>query len=105
MFKEKMKMRKQGKVILWPVYFDRSRTKKEGRRVPKSLAVPNPRLKELQMAAEMLGLKPEVKADAAHPAIPWLKTGRLWVRKDKSKMNTLIRVADELARVRQLEKK
>lgn len=98
-------MRKQSKVLLWPVYFDRSRTKKEGRKIPKSIAVPNPRLKELQMAAENLELKPDVKADAAHPATPWLKTGRLWVRKGKSKMSTLIRVAEELARVRQLEKK
>lgn len=98
-------MRKQDKVMLWPVYFDRSRTKKEGRRVPKNIAVPNPRLKELHVAAEHLGLKPDVKADAAHPATPWLKTGRLWVQKDKSKTSTLIKVADELVRVRQLEKK
>jgi len=98
-------MRKQDKVMLWPVYFDRSRTKKEGRKVPKSIAVPNPRLKELRIAAEHLGLKPDAETDAAHPAIPWLKTGRLWVRKDKSKTSTLIKVADELVRVRQLEKK
>ncbi len=98
-------MRKQDKIVVWPVYFDRSRTRKEGRRVPNSIALSNPRLNELQKAAEHLGLKPKVEADTAHPAIPWSKTGRLWVRKDKAKMQTLIKISRELAKIRQLEKK
>jgi signal recognition particle subunit SRP19 len=42
---------------VYPVYFDASRTVKEGRRVPLSLAVPNPMAKELAEAAASLGIQ------------------------------------------------
>jgi signal recognition particle subunit SRP19 len=94
-------MRKQKKTILWPVYFDVSKTKKEGRRVPKSFAIPNPTLAELQKAAESLGLKPEINVEAVHPAAPWRKTGRILVEKSGTKMQTLTKVAKRLLTIRQ----
>ena len=42
---------------VYPVYFDASRTLKEGRRVPLSLAVQNPMAKELAEAAASLGIQ------------------------------------------------
>lgn len=98
-------MRKQENVVLWPVYFDNSKTRREGRKVPKNVAVSNPRLKELHKAAEVLGFSVKLEVDAAHPAIPWMKTGRMWVKKDKSKMKTIARIAKELLKIRQKEKK
>lgn len=98
-------MRKQKKIILWPVHFDSSKTRKEGRRVPKSVAVPKPNLAELQRAAEHLGLKPEADVNAAHPSIPWRKTGRIWVQKRGTKMQTLMKIAKEIVTIRQQTKK
>lgn len=98
-------MRKQEKIILWPVYFDNSKTRREGRKVPKSVSVPNPRLKELQEAAETLRFKVILEAEAAHPAIPWIKTGRLLIKKEKSKIKTINRIAKELVKIRQTQKK
>jgi len=94
-------VQKQKKVILWPVYFDSSKTRKEGRRVPKNIAVPNPNLAEIQKAAEHLELKPEVETNATYPAIHWRKTGRIMVQKRETKMRTLMKMAKEIAAIRQ----
>ena len=34
--------------IIWPVYFDINKTRKEGRRVPKSQAVLSPKIAEVK---------------------------------------------------------
>lgn len=98
-------MRKQRKIVLWPVYFDSSKTRKEGRKVPKNIAVPNPNLSEIQKAAEHLGMKPEVETNAAYPAIHWRKTGRILVQKRETKMQTLMKMAKEIVVIRQQTKK
>lgn len=105
MFKEGKTVRKQKKTIIWPVYFDSSKTRREGRKIPKNVTVPNPNLAELQKAAEQLGLKPEPEADVAHPAIPWRKTGRLWIQLKGAKIPTLLKIAKEIVSMRQQAKK
>ncbi|MFB0501675.1 MAG: signal recognition particle subunit SRP19/SEC65 family protein [Candidatus Bathyarchaeia archaeon] len=93
-------MRKKDKFVLWPVYFDSTKTRLKGRRVPKSLATPTPKLKELQKAVEQAGLKPEVVMDVGHPSSPWQKTGVIVVPKKDSKTQILRRVAAELSKAR-----
>lgn len=93
-------MRKQKKTVLWPVYLDSSRTRKQGRRVPKSVAVSNPNVDELKGAIETLGLEPEVEIGRAHPATPWQKTGRIWLVSDGAKGQTLMKIAREVALAR-----
>lgn len=93
-------MRKQDKAIVWPVYFDQAKTRKEGRRVPKSLAVQSPRITEITEAAANLGLKHEVAAEAGYPKTPWAKTGMLLVEKKGSKEQTIKKIAKQLLKVR-----
>lgn len=93
-------MRKQNKIILWSVYFDVNKSRTEGRRVPKNLAISSPKIDELQRAAKRLGLKPEVVPDAAHPSYPRLKTGLIAVPKTESKDKTLKKFAKELSKLR-----
>jgi signal recognition particle subunit SRP19 len=93
-------MRKHNKIILWPVYFDTTKTRTEGRRVPKKLAVSAPKLEELQTAAKQSGLQPEVVSNAAHPSCPWRKTGLLAVPKKEPKNETLKKVAENLSKLR-----
>ena len=45
-------MRKLDKAIIWPLYFDVNKTRKEGRRVSKALAVSSPKIAELKEAGE-----------------------------------------------------
>ena len=93
-------MRKQNKIILWAVYFDVNKSRTDGRRVPKNLAVSSPKIEELQRAAKRLDLQPEIVPDAAHPSFPWLKTGLIVVPKTESKDKTVKKVAKQLSDLR-----
>ncbi len=86
-------MRKSDKVILWPVYFDSTKARSEGRRVPKKLAVSAPNLDEIRKAAESLGFQPEIVPDAAYPHMPWQKTGFIIVSKKESKVKIIRGIA------------
>jgi signal recognition particle subunit SRP19 len=93
-------MRKQDKIIIWPAYFDQTKTRKEGRRVSKDLAVPSPKILELQEAAQKTGLKFEAVADKGYPKTPWMKTGMLLVEKKGSKEQVISRIAKQLLKAR-----
>ena len=93
-------MRKQDKAIIWPAYFDQTKTRKEGRRVPKSLAVQYPKIVEVKMAVERLGLKHEFAPEAGYPKTPWVKTGMIMVQKKGSKEQVIRKIANQLLKVR-----
>jgi signal recognition particle subunit SRP19 len=93
-------MRKQDNVIIWPAYFDQSKTRKDGRRVAKSLAVQHPKIDEVTLAVEKLGLAHEVASESGYPKMPWVKTGMILVEKKGSKEQVIRRIADQLSKVR-----
>lgn len=93
-------MRKQDKVVLWPAYFDSTKTRGEGRKIPKSLAVPSPKISELKEAVEKLGLEHELVPEAVYPKTPWLKTGMLLVAKKESKNQMIKRITRQLQKIR-----
>jgi signal recognition particle subunit SRP19 len=93
-------MRKQEKVMIWPAYFDQARTRNEGRRVQKSLAVPSPKLLEIQEAAQKTGVEFEMVPDKGYSKTPWLKTGLLLVEKKGSKEQVINRIAKQLLKAR-----
>lgn len=93
-------MRKRDKIVLWPVYFDSTKTRLEGRKVPKRLATPAPKLDAIQKAIEQTGLQPKVVPDAARPNAPWQKTGFIITTKKGPKTQTIYKVAKELQRLR-----
>jgi signal recognition particle subunit SRP19 len=93
-------MRKQQKVMIWPAYFDQARTRNQGRRVPKSLAVSSPKILEIQEAAQKTGVEFEVVLDKGYSKTPWLETGLLLVEKKDSKEQVINRIAKQLLKVR-----
>lgn len=93
-------MRKQDRIVIWPAYLDSSRTRSDGRRVPKSLAMPSPRISEMKEAVEKLGLHYEIMMDAGYPKTPWLKTGMLLVKKKRTKNQTIKKIAEQLLKIR-----
>ncbi|KAI0970978.1 signal recognition particle, SRP19 subunit [Xylaria arbuscula] len=64
--------------MLYPVYFDATRTRGEGRRVPASLAVKNPLAREIANACAALRLSPVFEAHRTHPK-DWANPGRVRV--------------------------
>jgi len=93
-------MRKLDKAIIWPIYFDAAKTRKEGRRVPKSIAVQSPRITEVKEAVDKLGLKNEVNLDAHFPKTPWSKTGMLLVEKREAKEKIIQKIGKQLIKIK-----
>jgi signal recognition particle subunit SRP19 len=93
-------MRKLDKIIVWPTYFDSAKTRRQGRRVSKSLAVLSPKTSELKEAADKLGLICVLNPDVAFPRMPWSKSGIILVQKMQSKEATMREMAKQLLKIR-----
>jgi signal recognition particle subunit SRP19 len=93
-------MRKSERVILWPSYFDINKTRSEGRKVSRSLAIERPTLDELAKAVAMLGIPFDADKSAAYPRSWWEKAGRVFVRKAANKGKLIVSVAKNLRKVR-----
>jgi signal recognition particle subunit SRP19 len=93
-------MRKLDKAIIWPIYFDSSRTRKEGRRVPKNIAVQSPKIAEVKEAADKLGLNNELKPEARFPKTHWAKSGMLLVEKNEAKEKIIQKLAKQLVKIK-----
>jgi signal recognition particle subunit SRP19 len=63
---------------LYPIYFDKAKTRAEGRRVGRELAVENPLAREMADAAANLGLRTVFEPDKTHPK-DWSNPGRVRV--------------------------
>ncbi|KAI1927442.1 signal recognition particle subunit [Ophidiomyces ophidiicola] len=63
---------------VYPVYFDQTRSRAEGRKVGKKLAVANPLARDILDAVQMLGLEVGFEADKLHPK-DWANPGRVRV--------------------------
>lgn len=74
-----MPSKKEGFIVLYPEYFDRNITRREGRKVPKGSAVSNPDLKMLSNAARKLGFKHTVDDNHHFPARWFEKRGRILI--------------------------
>ena len=66
--------------VLWPEYFDSSRTRAEGRRVAKHLAIPEPQMSMIIKAVEKLGLEWKLEEGKAYPGAWWNKQGSCLLR-------------------------
>lgn len=93
-------MRKKDKVVLWPLYFDSTKSRIEGRKVSKGAAIPSPKLDEIRKAVEQLGFQCEIVSDASHPKLSWQRSGMLVVSKVGSKAQMIRRIGRELLGIR-----
>jgi len=93
-------MRKLNKFIIWPIYFDQAKTRKEGRRVSKNQAVISPKIAELKEAADKLRLQSEVNLEAHFPKTHWLKSGMLLIEKRESKEEMIKEIAKQLSKIK-----
>jgi len=95
-------LRKRNIFIVYPEYFDSKLTRREGRRVPLNLAVPNPMIDELASVARKLGWQVSVEKEVAYPRCWWNKKGRLIVEKyGMKKGKAIFTMARSLKRLRE----
>ena len=63
-------------------------------------AVQHPKIAEVKMAVERLGLKHELASEAGYPKVPWRKTGVIMVERKGSKEQVIRRIAKQLLKMR-----
>ena len=85
------KEHKGKRVVLYPAYFDSRLSRSRGRRVPRELAVKDPRPEEIAAAARSLGLEAYVEP-GKYPRVWWVWNERIIVEKkyNKSKLIKII---------------
>ena len=89
-------MRKSDCTVLWPVYFDSTKTRSEGRRISKKLGIVAPTLNMIEKALTSLNLNYDSITDASHPHYPWKKTGMIIVKKRRDRNRLMKDIAKEL---------
>ena len=97
-------MRNRDKFLFWTVYFDAAKSRSKGRRIPRSMGVPHPKVQEVAEAAKRLGLEYEVKPEAAHPTSPSEHVGFITTRKEGKKTTVMKSIAREIKTFHESEK-
>lgn len=77
-------------IVLWPEYFDKNRSRSEGRRLPVELCVDKPDLDIIAKGAMILDLDYKIFEDAAYPANWTAHAGCVRVEKGKIKKTALL---------------
>jgi signal recognition particle subunit SRP19 len=91
-----MVSRDDEKYVIWPIYFDKSISRLNGRKVSKKYAVEKPNIENIANAAKSLGLHPILEKSASHPSHPFKKDGRILVDKKETKSKILLQIAKHL---------
>lgn len=91
-----MRRRERRAVILYPVYFDREKSRSEGRRIPLHLAVEKPSTELMAKAATELGYEIEVEPERKHPRAWFEYSGRIAVFTEERKGEVLRKIAERM---------
>ena len=92
-------MRGKRKIHVWPAYFDVRYSRKDGRRVPKNIAIRSPDVQKILDVSLKLELNPIIQ-EGAYPRTPWIKTGVILVDKKGSKTKILRDIAEMISNSR-----
>ena len=85
-------------IIIYPIYFNINYSRKEGRRVPKSLAF-DAKLDTIVKAARELGYKFDVEEEKRYPKFWWKEKGRIIIYTDESKNEVLRKIAKKVRKL------
>ncbi len=78
-------------IVLWPEYFDKNRTRSQGRRLPVQLCVDKPDLDIIAKGAMILDLEFKIFEDKSYPANWAAHAGCVRVEKGKISKSDLLR--------------
>lgn len=88
------------RIVIYPQYIDSTKSRRLGRRVSKSEAIPKPTVEEIVAAAKELGLDPIVEENKYYPRDRWGYNKRIVVLKKESKLRTLRIIARRIKEYR-----
>ncbi len=88
-------------LIFWPQYFDIKRTRSDGRRLSKKLALDKVTTEEIAKSARRLGYRAEIETSFKYPRTWYDKPGRVVINaKGKKKSKILLELAKEIRKLR-----
>lgn len=90
--------RDRARIVVWPAYFDSQRSRLEGRKVPKEIAVESPSIELIFAICKELGLDPVLEQDKRLPKSHWEKSGRVLIKKLDKKADVLLEIAKALTK-------
>ncbi|WP_292460202.1 signal recognition particle subunit SRP19/SEC65 family protein [Methanothermococcus sp.] len=67
-------------IIIWPVYLDVGKSRKEGRKVSKELGIKTPKLKNIYNILIKMGYTAELIKNKSYPKEPWETVGYIKVK-------------------------
>jgi signal recognition particle subunit SRP19 len=88
--------------ILWTTYFDSTLSRREGRRLPSKLCIPEPALEELVKACKDRGLEVVTTKETRYPRVWWKRAAYVAVGKEGKKTSLLVEVSKDLRRIRSM---
>ncbi|MCW4042486.1 MAG: signal recognition particle protein Srp19 [Candidatus Bathyarchaeota archaeon] len=98
-------MKQPGKGVIWPANMNSLKTVARGRKIIKEYCIKSPKLNEISMAAEQLGLKFEIIKESARSDSWWENTGNLVVEKQgSSKKTLLLKLTEQIKKNRAIKK-
>jgi signal recognition particle subunit SRP19 len=87
---------KRDTIVIWPIYFDSTKTRSEGRMVSAEDSVQNPSVDDVITATLKAGIKPEIEREKKHPSTWQVSSGRILVPKSEPKTAILKKIARSL---------
>ncbi len=86
-----MPPRKRKTWVIYPEYFDKRMTRKEGRRIPKDLSFKSPNIEEINKVLNSYNIPNRVENHKHHPARWYEKRGRVLLAKQNVPKQTFLK--------------
>lgn len=89
--------------VVWPSYFDKNLSKKDGRKLPKNLALDHPKFEEIKKALESIEINYQIEKNSKYPKEQGKEgrnLGRFIVEKKFSKNEILRKISKEMRKNR-----
>ena len=99
-------MKSYDHVVIWLDYFNKTLSRKKGRRLPKDKCVFDPSLNELIESSNAAGLKPTETVDQVRfPKRSYVRSGYIILEKKMSKTKILNKISEKLVIKREKQSK
>ncbi|MFO8109247.1 MAG: signal recognition particle subunit SRP19/SEC65 family protein [Thermoplasmata archaeon] len=92
-----MPPRKRKTWVIYPEYFDKRLSRKDGRRVPENLAIKSPTIEEINSVLNSYNIPNRIEKHKHHPSTWYEKRGRVLLSKQNiSKQNFLKKLSEKM---------
>ena len=93
-------------IVIWLDYFNKTSSRKKGRRLPKDKCIFDPSLNELIESSKAAGFEPtETDDQARYPRRSYVRSGYVILEKKSTKTKTLNKISEKMVAKRAKQSK